>query len=317
MTSIRAERVGLEAKIKVLHEELWEDKADGPAIEAWLNGFDDAGTPSERFHALYLLSQAMYFGSREIRELLRAAYRDLYRYPAVERIRRAKGDTTDPQTITSELSKTLRRTKFLGMGNPAESGTHLLYLFRQVNELSKKLFISPHELFDFENGKREYALPDVEEIVFIDDFCGSGTQAEVYSRKVLRELKALAPQVSATHIVLFGCSNGLRYVRDKTAFDRVEAVLELDDSYRVFSTESRYFKRTVADKASCELMCATHGARLYPDDPLGHDNGQLLIAFHHNTPDNTLPVIWYEGKNDLAWRPIFRRFPKVYSWANT
>jgi transposase InsO family protein len=39
---------------------------------------DGDGSKSERLHALFLLSQFMYFGSRELRELLRALFRDLY-----------------------------------------------------------------------------------------------------------------------------------------------------------------------------------------------------------------------------------------------
>ena len=38
-------------------------------------------------------------------------------------------------------------------------------------------------------------------------------------------------------------------------------------------------------------------------------NGQLLIGFHHNVPDNTLPILWFDSPN-ADWRPIFRRYPK-------
>ena len=58
-------------KIKTLNERVWESKADRPAIDAWLDNFpDDWNTnPSERLHALYLLSHFMYFGDAEVRVL--------------------------------------------------------------------------------------------------------------------------------------------------------------------------------------------------------------------------------------------------------
>src|SRR4051812_38892311 len=84
-------------KIKTLNERLWDNRAPRPLIEAWLENFlmDHARDPSEQLHALFLLSQFIYFADREVRELLRALYRDHYRYPIVEEARRAANETKD------------------------------------------------------------------------------------------------------------------------------------------------------------------------------------------------------------------------------
>ena len=44
---------------------------------------------------------------------------------------------------------------------------------------------------------------------------------------------------------------------------------------------------------------------------LGYGDGQLLLGLFHNTPDNTLPIFWFneEGKE---WYPIFKRYNKIY-----
>ena len=81
--SIRDE---LLAKIKTLNETIWDRRAPEPHINDWLANFSAPanGTEDERtLHALYLLSQFMYFGSRQMRELMRVLFRDLYRYPIV------------------------------------------------------------------------------------------------------------------------------------------------------------------------------------------------------------------------------------------
>ena len=44
---------------------------------------------------------------------------------------------------------------------------------------------------------------------------------------------------------------------------------------------------------------------------LGFGDCQLLLSLHHNTPNNTLPIIWYE-EDDENWTPIFKRYNKVY-----
>jgi hypothetical protein len=74
------------AKIKTLNETVWERRATDPTITEWLDNFapPSVAAPDERAHALFLLSNFMYFGDREIRGLLKALYRDLYRYPIIE-----------------------------------------------------------------------------------------------------------------------------------------------------------------------------------------------------------------------------------------
>src|SRR5258708_40104948 len=123
----------------------------------------------------------MYFGSRQMRALLKSLYRDKFKYPIVERIRRANADTLDAGLIQAQFKEALDRTRFLGVGNPSESGVHLLYYYRQENQLKKKYFINAHEIFTVSDAKRVLRYPDVTRYVFIDDFCGSGSQGKRYS----------------------------------------------------------------------------------------------------------------------------------------
>ena len=70
-------------------------------------------------HALYLLSNFMYFGNTLLREMLRVLYRDLFKYRIVETIRRRHADTTDLQIIERDYAAELQSTYFLGIGNPS------------------------------------------------------------------------------------------------------------------------------------------------------------------------------------------------------
>ena len=286
------------AKIKHLNDTIWDKRVKEPKIDAWLSNFCNStnGTEDERIHGLYLLSQFIYFGSRQMRELMRVLFRDLYRYPIVEEIRRSNGDTIDTSLIGSKFQEALQKTLFLGVGNPSESGCHLLYYFRQENGLPKTRFIHTHEVFKrrqltkgqvvksilFENSGRyggtlQLRHPAVNRYVFIDDFCGSGYQGRSYSNETVEDIKTLKPDTQVSYFVLCGTNTGIDIVRNSTAFDDVQCVFELDDSFRCFSSTSRYFPSPWPDeitKQFAEQMCRKYGAVLEPPISLGYGGCQ-------------------------------------------
>ena len=314
----RSAEEALYSKLKTLNERLWDGRATRVTIDRWLDNF---ATPAgdEHLHMLHLLSQFIYFADREVRELLHALYRDLVRYPVIENIRRANGDTRDFAVIEKKFQAELEKTRFLGIGNPAESGTHLLYFFRQENRLKRKLFVSVPELFDgaMNDPKVQLKAPNVTRLVFVDDFCGSGSQAKSYSKGVLQVLRDIEARdgisIEISYLVLVGMTGGLETIRANTLFDRAEAVFELDDSYKSLEPGSRHFENVPAgvSQARSRELAEQYGRDLDHTWPLGWDHGQLLLGFHHNVPDNTLPIIWWDEAAP-PWRPILRRYPKLY-----
>lgn len=314
--------------IKVLSETTWEGNASRTKIDKWLENFVD---DKERVHSLFLLSQFMYFNKLQMNELLKALYRDVYKYPIIEQIRRGNNDTLDSSLIATQFAQIEFNTKFVGIGNPSESGTHLLYFFRQVNDLSKKRFINAIEIIDRSAEKPSLRFKDVERYVFIDDFCGSGSQAKMYAPEV-KFIKELKSDAIVSYLMLFATSKGLAEVKSSGIFDVVECLIELDDSFKCFNENSRYFSKSPQEinKDFAKSLCEKHGFELYKSiitkhnkfaEPqlsetaalhkLGYKDSQLLIGFFHNTPDNTLPIIWYDEK-ELPWYPIFKRYHKIY-----
>src|ERR1700680_4955054 len=184
----------LQRKLKALDETLWEHRAQWPYVEKWMAQFQSAANveDDEQLQMLFLASHFMYFGILQIRALLRSLFRDLYQYKVVEQIRRANSDTRDRQLIDREFKKALASTRFLGVGNPSESGSHLLYYFRQESRLGKQYFINSHEIFSrIGQGNSVQTTirdPTITRYVFIDDLCGSGVQATAYMRELVRPL---------------------------------------------------------------------------------------------------------------------------------
>ncbi len=303
-------------KIKTLNETIWDDRANGKRITQWLNNFTDNFSPqqSQELHALHLLSQFAYFSSAVMRELLKALFRDLIKYPIIKQIRKDNNNTTNLTLINSKYVDEISKTRFLGMGNPSESGSHLLFYFRQENDLPKTLFIYTHEIIKIERKggiiKIIPNFPEVKRYIFIDDLCGSGSQAERYSRSIVNEIKTIQPDAKIYYYVLVATSEGLQFIRNNTRFDNADCIYELNHTYRCFDDNSRYFVKKydhIEKEATIEL-CYRYGIKLYPMEPFGFNNGQLLIGFHQNTPDNTLPIFWYGEKDGFQWKPIFRRY---------
>ena len=317
----RAELIDrLQEKLKYLFETTWEHRINLADVDRWLEQFQPNSDleQDEQLHALFLATHFIYFGQAEIRELLRSLYRDLYRTPILHSIRRGNNNTTDVAFINSEYGKALERTRFLGVGNPSESGVHLLYYFRQENNLPKSLFINTHEIFKREQQSGSLRLevrdPNIEYYVFIDDICGSGTQATQYSNELVEPLKSENPNAKVLYFVLFATTQGLAAIRSLQRFDQVAAVFELDESFRSLETSSRIFNPEEPPfiRERIKATCLKYGQKIWPSHPLGYKNGQLLIGFSHNTPDNALPIFWGTRANGGAWVPLFRRYHKDY-----
>lgn len=301
----------LDEKIKVLHGTAWHDKwqSQGDQYHLWLENFKE----EEKISAMFLLSKFMYFDNETIRELMQRVYEDLYRRPIIYDIRISKGMTKDPEIIEEEYKMQLARTRFLSIGNPSESSAHLLYFFRQENRLERDLFINAHQLYTHTAEGNvliaKTVVDDIDRIVVLDDFCGSGSQATSFDGEFVVNLKNDKPNIKIDYFSLFAIEKGLKKISG-LHYDRAESVFVLDESYKCFSKDSRFFDTKEGDiKKSCHTLCNKYGRKLDPRNPLGYKNGQMLVGFHHNTPNNSLPIFWSEKK---SWNPIFKRFVKIY-----
>lgn len=315
-TSVKA---AWEKKLKALSETVWADKIELPMITQWLENFRGEVGPveEERHHALHLLQSFMYFGIEEIRELVRVFYRDTFRYPIIQELRESQGNTANSQALEDEFRKTLNtNTRFIGVGRPSESGTHLLYYVRQENDLPVELFCNLEHIFVFEPNKPPMLRDlNITRFVFFDDFCGSGEQVKDYLAQIAASIRSQVktPKLSLCYFPLFATTWGLEEIRKLDIFTEVRAVLEFDSSYQAFSGNSMYFERAAeqfVDKQFSEKLFRHYGSKLWPQHPVGYRSGQLLTAFFHNTPDNVLPPFWCVC-HDPHWTSIFHRYRKL------
>lgn len=319
----------LRDKIECLNNILWERRLTGEKIDEWLSNFKNEG---EKNAALYLLSRFIFFNERCINMLVKSLYRDLYRYPIIASIRSNNGNTLDDGFIESEFNKVLNQTLFACVGNSSESSAHLHYQLRKQGRVAKNLF--DYYVYDSKLKRRCVSRP-ITRCVFVDDFCGTGRQVSTDKKvvEVIDEVRTFFPSAKMSYYTLVATFDGLDHARKSCVFDEVESVIEMDNSFKCFSDISRIFNVDIPfEKTKVEQICKDHGKELmkhfytYVEDltsnptafnkfvdknALGFLDCQLLVGFHHNTPDNSLPIIWY-AEDPQLWTPIFPRDNKIY-----
>lgn len=319
-------------KILSLNDILWEGRVVKTKLDRWKANFN---TEEEKAAALYLLSKFMFFNERCIHMLLEALYRDLYRYPIIRKIREANGNTLDETLIESEYTKVLDATLFECVGTNSESSTYLQYPFRQVANLKKSYFLDYYWVRDTSTGQVSPIQRPISICVFIDDFCGSGQQVTSNNEVKMKisYLRRCNPNIKIYYYTLISTLKGKDVVKNTlNLFDDVDSVIDLDETFECFSDRSRIFdKGCLFQKNATEQFCKEYGKELMKHyltnveklsdtadkidvladyHSLGFHNCQLLMGMHHNVPDNTLPIIWYDEDHAL-WNPIFKRSKKI------
>lgn len=210
----------------------------------------------------------------------------------------------DVDELLDKMSNELKRlfynnfsdVNFFGLGDySSDSGEQFLYRLRQRLGISPKYFPKSYSQLS----------PKIKAVVFIDDIIGSGKQATDFYNQKLINLK-----VDKYYFSLLAFEDGKNNIKKETGFKDVFTIIPLSESDKAFSESSEIF-REKEQRTQIKEFAQQYGEKLYPQGPLGYDNCQALIAFSHNTPNNTLPIIWASSKNEskvgIPWNPLCER----------
>lgn len=198
--------------------------------------------------------------------------------------------------IQSIFGDELNDVLFFPLGqSSASSGSMYLYQYRKDLGLSEN---------NFKQDSFEKYLDKPLNIVFFDDIIGSGNQACRFFNRYLVNRTA-----KSYYFSLLGFYAGFESV-SHAGFERTVIGEVLTEEDKAFSENSGIFQGE--EKLRIKQMCEKYGVRLFGKHPLGYDNTQALIVFPHNTPNNTLPIIWASSDNeawasDIVWHPLWNR----------
>ena len=272
----------------------WDNVITEQNVNLWLENFTGKyfqNVENEKKLALWLLAHFVYYTYEDIRVLCKVLFNRIMH----EKILGAE-EVCSIEGIIRELSE---ETLFIGLGNNSESGNNLLYYFRQENRL-------PKSCFEYDSEKQ------YKNLIYIDDITMSGSQAVEYIESRRFEISNVYAGFLIATDVAIGVLNNSQ-MKIKTV-----STMTLDSRDRVFSEESYVFsdKAVKEIKSSAKEFCEIYGKVAIEYDgymskwPLGFADGQYILGFEYNTPDNTLPIFW--GTSN-GWYPLFKRYQKIYS----
>jgi len=184
------------------------------------------------------------------------------------------------------------RWRFVAFSMSAgESGDLLLNKSRTALGLTSRRF---DEVFIYKADLLRERLGPTDNVVFIDDFAGTGEQAS----RAWPGLMELLPENPKTYLLLIAAGErAIRIIEQETKlYVRAKQVLKSTDD--IFSDDCRYF---TDDEKRRLLSYCRRADRRYPR---GYGNCGFLFVLANKTPNNSIPVLHADHRR---WVGLFPR----------
>jgi hypothetical protein len=266
----------------------------------WLDNFSE----NEMVFAEKLLTNFMYFSTDLTKHIFSFAF---------NRLTASICDLSETAIVCQERWMEFRDSVIITHvtgedPSPTDSGYHFSRLSRQF------LGFRPEQIITNEEAVAKLYFGDRSTVVFVDDFVGSGNQfCDTWDRTWTiatnnhQSFKTLVEEghrpFKAFYCPVFCTWKGREKIGRLAPQVRITPAHDLDESYSVFSRNSRFWTPDLFDQAQEFLGKVSSRAGLGPDWRGFHNLG-LGIAFEHGVPDATLPIYYHESAN---WLPLLRK----------
>jgi hypothetical protein len=174
---------------------------------------------------------------------------------------------------------------------------------RHAHPLSKVWQLPNERFFPF-SRIGQMSLGKADTLILFNNTYGSGKQ---FMRDVWPSVRPLLGQVGAVLIV-----GAVMAAPALDLFTRQANGAHIIPQYASKGVaDSKRF--TASEVARLKIL----GSRIHGKFPLGYGNCGLLLAYHFQCPNNSLPLIWADGKNNLhkgkayPWTPLFAYLGKT------
>jgi hypothetical protein len=305
------------------------------SLAAWLYQFD---SDVDRATALdFVLERLVFLSDAEMTHLIELIYPDHMESVLLRRVAESTGISPfRVRELVDHADFTALRRRSLVLG--ASDGARLDRLRRSAPFLSHEQFLQssepPNDLIEPMSEKLAEALgqhgldasPSFAHVFLVDDFSGSGEtllrikdgviKGKLYklhgALERLRGLELVATDVDVTVIL---------YVASQQARDHSEATLPASGlpswEIRVAQTLPAWVRVDRCDPAMSELskryydevLTDPHKGRA----PLGYVDCALPLVLSHNTPNNSISLMWADTTDEpegLARRALFPRYER-------
>jgi hypothetical protein len=307
------------------------------SLALWLQQFKD---PEQKQCAYrFIRRRLVFFSDAEISHFVGVTFPDFVRPLLIERVARQLSATkgkivSHPES--PEYVQLLRQTLFLGMSDGARIDS-----FRRENKsIDHEQVYTNYEIGDdraeemlrklSSSIKQSKGTPESSEsfrfrcLVLVDDFSASGTTCIGKLKKIFAEIadpakplgRLLDPADLEVYIALFmatdraaasisECCHDLRQQSGLSIPTKVVVVQSLPESITVTPARDRDLFSILPDYFDPAIINEHYRKGKVNFPFLGFDECALPVVLSHNTPNNSIPLIWSE--ENRKWRGVFPR----------
>jgi len=175
---------------------------------------------------------------------------------------------------------------------PGKSGS-VIYRTLQRKYFDKNLGITPELIKGLKNP--------IKAVVFFDDILGTSEQFSAFVNKYLNQ----RTDIKYIYIPLVAHQDGLDAMSSAFPNIAIHPVEILTQENSFFSSENLLFKGRVTTEEILvlyEKFCAKKNLKVKMAN--GHGNMALTYCFSDSTPNNNIPLLWY---NSHDWTGLFTR----------
>jgi hypothetical protein len=310
------------------------------SLAAWLDQFkkDERGTALE-----FVLERLVFISDSEMAHLVELVYPDYMEPVLLDRVAEVSGISryAVAELVADEDFQALRRRSLI-LG--ASDGARLDRLRRSAPVLSHEQFLQasepPASLVAPMRRKLAEGLSKLgldapasfAQVFLVDDFAGSGETLlrlekeeddgpELLKGKLLKLRDALATLTEEELVSSEATVTVILYVASQQAREHLEAMLPAAEiaawEIRIVQTLPSAIRVTSTDEAMAEL------SKRYYDEvctdehkdkvPLGYSECALPVVLSHNTPNNSICLLWADTTDEqesLKRRALFPRYER-------
>ncbi|MCS0627873.1 hypothetical protein NX786_00735 [Telluria mixta] len=180
---------------------------------------------------------------------------------------------------------------------PGKSGDIIIRHLRQHGQVARTLTCSPEAIL---------SLPEsVKVLIFIDDIIGSGKQFKKFAK--FHRLDEHAARFRSLYCPMMAYDDGVAAVKLAHPWLSVSPIELLSARHRFYFADPKNANTWAMDRANLLADVREHvnGIALAADIPVATKYSlELLVAFDHSTPNNTLPLLWAHSDK---WHPLLTR----------
>ncbi|MEP0175528.1 MAG: hypothetical protein ABJH28_06425 [Paraglaciecola sp.] len=262
---------------------------------AWLDNFDEI----DKEIAAILLDNFIYYNAEHTDALLKSAYHSISTVFS-EKKDKSVADILDDFVFTIVTGEN---------PNLTDSGHHFIRRLRQLFQIPQPKIVS------FQEALEQASLG--KNIIFIDDFVGSGEQfCTIWERPLEGSEVSFAKLCQngdflCIYVTLIATEDGLNHLQELSPKLKVVTAHTLSPSSAIEGISQRK-----VTQLGLELFLAKYSIKISPQEDhialnsnflmKGYRNIGALIGFEHGVPDATLPIFWSPGV-DASWVPLILR----------